>query len=353
MGTSTGTRTTATVNRTYAAVFIDFDSIYHYLRQSYGDIRDLSDYIFDMLRNLQRQLERRFAMQTTIVKAYGHFEPLSGNLQGALYRMGIDAHNVPGTEYDNAADIKLAIDVMETLYTHPEIETFVLMTGDRDFIPVIQHLKQRARSVMGVAFKGVFTADFLAYVGPQSYLDLASLLDPAMVHRLEEYARRYRDYDGGRRDYEEYRQPEAAPETNWEQRREYIEPAVPQPHGIGFSTNEPVTGENERICLEVLMKNYGHHPEVWISPFLRKLSDALPRLADFERKALLNTLEYQGAIRIEKRRGEPYDYSIIVINHEHPTVREISEALNEAGHQGGAEDDGYDVEEEEPSAIED
>ena len=48
-----------------------------------------------------------------------------------------------------------------------------------------------------------------------------------------------------------------------------------------------------------------------------------PRLADYERKALLNTLEYAGAIRIEKRRGEPYDYSIIIINHDHPSVHGV------------------------------
>jgi hypothetical protein len=84
-----------------------------------------------------------------------------------------------------------------------------------------------------------------------------------------------------------------------------------------------VEGENERTCLEVLLFNYGHHSEVWMSPFLRKLSDALPRLADFERKALLTTLESVGAIRIEKRRGEPYDYSIVIINYNHPTVREL------------------------------
>ncbi|MEP7219132.1 MAG: NYN domain-containing protein, partial [Bacteroidota bacterium] len=90
-----------------------------------------------------------------------------------------------------------------------------------------------------------------------------------------------------------------------------------------FNSLVPILGDTERLCLEVLLKNYGRHPEVWMSPFLRKLSDALPRLADFERKALLTTLEAAGAIRIEKRRGEPYDYSIILVNYNHPTIREL------------------------------
>jgi hypothetical protein len=89
-----------------------------------------------------------------------------------------------------------------------------------------------------------------------------------------------------------------------------------------FNPISPIVAEAEKISLDVLLKNYGRHPEIWMSPFLRKLSDALPRLADFERKALLTSLEAAGAIRIEKRRGEPYDYSIIIVNYNHPAVRE-------------------------------
>lgn len=49
----------------------------------------------------------------------------------------------------------------------------------------------------------------------------------------------------------------------------------------------------------------------------------LELVADYERKALLNDLEAAGAIRIEKRRGEPFDFSVIIMNYNHPGFREV------------------------------
>ncbi len=359
MATSTGTRTTAAQQRSFAAVFVDFENVHHYLRQSYGDLRDLNEYVYDMLRNLQRQLERRHALQCSIVRAYGDFDQVEGRPQAALYRMGIETQHAAGTEYRRSADVKMGVEIMETLFTHPEIDTYVVMTGDQDYLPVIQQLRKHGRTAMTVAFRGHVSPDLMAYIGQQNYFDPLSLLDPAMSRRLDEAVRHHRDYDSYQRreTYDDY-QPQESYDSNWEARREYVEPAAPAAPApqrpVGTPGMEPITGENERVCLEVLLRNYGHHPEVWISPFLRKLSDALPRLADFERKALLNSLEYAGAIRIEKRRGEPYDYSIIVINHDHPSVRELT-ARNEDEHADEYEDEeGYTaVEEEEQSVVED
>jgi hypothetical protein len=73
-----------------------------------------------------------------------------------------------------------------------------------------------------------------------------------------------------------------------------------------------------------MLENFGQYPEIFLSPFLRFLSDALSRLADFERKALLNDLDAVGAIRIEKRKGEPFDYSVLVVNYNHRAVRELN-----------------------------
>ncbi|MFC7668065.1 hypothetical protein ACFQT0_12220 [Hymenobacter humi] len=50
----------------------------------------------------------------------------------------------------------------------------------------------------------------------------------------------------------------------------------------------------------------------------------MPELPDYERRDLLNRLRDAGAIRIEKREGEPHPFSVIVVNYHHPNVQELT-----------------------------
>jgi uncharacterized LabA/DUF88 family protein len=325
----------------FAAVFIDFENIFYHLKGAYADLPDLNDYIFNILRNLRSRLEQEQGLRPIIIKAYADFERMKSTPQGSLYLMGIETHNVLGTDHKNSADMKLCIDAMEILYTRPEIETFIFLAGDRDYIPVIQHLKKQARSVRAVAFSGHMSGDLLMIVGAENVIDAMTLLEPAMIARLEEMAIRqrqieesYRERDR-QRQLDEIRAAESVPTPARDTMPGEGDPG-PEPLAVKFPGRKslpdepsfgpvaPITSEHEQICLEVLLGNYSHHHEIWVSPFLRKLSDALPALADFERKALVTMLESAGAIRIEKRRGEPYDYSILLINYNHPAVRRLN-----------------------------
>lgn len=343
--------------RGFAAVFIDFENIFYFLKAQYADVPDLNDYIFHILRSLKKHLETHFSLQSIIEKAYADFERIKSTPQGSLYLMGIETQNVMGTEHKNAADMKLCIDALEVLYTRPEIETFIFLAGDRDYIPVIQHLKKQGRAVLTVAFRGSISGDLLMNVGAENFIDAITLFDPDVLKRLEDASQRQRDYEAAEHEREEQRRKEAfereeqkrlptesdttrgkektvfrtdveiasqverSTNRNWQN---WIREVRQHPLKINFTPPMPITGVNERLCLDVLLKNYGRHSEVWMSPFLRKLTDAFPSLADFERKSLLSTLESSGAIHIEKRQGEPYDYTVIVINYNHPTVREMN-----------------------------
>jgi hypothetical protein len=53
------------------------------------------------------------------------------------------------------------------------------------------------------------------------------------------------------------------------------------------------------------------------------LADELSNIADWERKAIFGNLEYKGVLRMEKRSGIPYDYTVFVLNYNHQTVREM------------------------------
>ena len=53
----------------------------------------------------------------------------------------------------NAADIQMVVDALETAFTHPEIETFILATGDSDFSAVARKLRAYGKTVIGLGLR--------------------------------------------------------------------------------------------------------------------------------------------------------------------------------------------------------
>jgi hypothetical protein len=74
-----------------------------------------------------------------------------GRYQDTLERNGVDQLQIGrGPSRKNAADIRMAVDAMETLITHPAVGAFVLVTGDSDFSPLVSRLREFGKHVIGV-----------------------------------------------------------------------------------------------------------------------------------------------------------------------------------------------------------
>ena len=125
----------------YAAVFIDFENVYYFLKNHFADPPDLNDYVLELVRRLRDTLLER-GLDCLVINAYADFERLPSAPQGGLYLAGVLTRNVLGTDHKNAADMQLCIDALEVHYTRPEISTFVLVAGDRDYIPLLRHLRR-------------------------------------------------------------------------------------------------------------------------------------------------------------------------------------------------------------------
>jgi hypothetical protein len=78
-----------------------------------------------------------------------------------------------------------------------------------------------------------------------------------------------------------------------------------------------------RRTVEVTEEHFGQYEEVYLTPLLRKLSDVLGEQHD--PKSLVSELEAAGAVRLEKRDGYPYDYTVLILNQDHPDVQEIQD----------------------------
>lgn len=135
------------------AVFIDFENIYISVRNRY-DANPNFESIMDLCQRYGR---------VTIARAYADWYRYP-RVTNALYANAIEPMYVPTYHYDrdqgrtgraikNSVDMHLCIDMMKTLYAFDNIGTYVLITGDRDFIPLINAVRQLGKRtvVIGVA----------------------------------------------------------------------------------------------------------------------------------------------------------------------------------------------------------
>lgn len=346
----------------YAAVFIDFENVYYFLKNHYLDPQDPHDYALDLVRALRDALKREQGLDSLVLNAYADFDKIPTGPQGPLYLMGVSTRNVLGTDHKNAADMQLCIDALEVLYTRPAIGTFVLVAGDRDYIPVLQHLRRQARQVKVVGFRESISGDLLQMLGQEHFIDARELLPAERLQALEDHrTARLRQGEEIRRLRErgmvgvqsaaarqaaqdaaglagdapaEGAESTASPTTvvprpSAPARPSMLEQLLQEPPAT-FAPIRRITRSDERRCLEFLleqMQRFGSQqatPEIWASPFLRRLTDVLPELPDWERRQLLSHLRDAGAVRLEKREGEPHPFSVILVNYQHPDVRELN-----------------------------
>ena len=124
------------------AVFIDFENIALGLRDGAS---------FDVHRILDRLLERG----KVIVKvAYADWNRFRGYTQD-LHENGIALIEIPrrATTGKNSADIRLVVDAMDLCWNKEHIDTFVIVSGDSDFSPLVSKLKENGRHVIGLGMK--------------------------------------------------------------------------------------------------------------------------------------------------------------------------------------------------------
>jgi len=333
--TPSGTERTVQRRRGRAALIIDADALALQLVDESSDRTAVGQMLLTVVRNLRHQLERRYGLQTTLALALADYDDLPAALQRELALAGVEPHFTPRTGRRPATDIQLCIDAVDTLYTHPEIDTFVLAPGERDILPLIHYLQRYGTKVLIAAVRGSISGEMLRAVGPRGVIDMLRPLENAGPRRDERTGAPRYSFDDGQEDGDddEGRSGDSQGRSLFDDdddgqgalgRRERSEEVGADEEPTEFADPQPIDGDDETTALRVILRTYGHHREVWISPYLRKLSDALPHLVDTERKALISTLEEKGALVVARRRGEPFDYSVIILNHEHPGVRAIA-----------------------------
>ena len=131
------------VERTLA-VFIDFENI------ALG-FKGKKDKRFDIQKVLERLVEKG---KLIVKKAYADWDGYS-DYKRALHEAAIELIDIPkrSASGKNSADIRLVVDSIDLCYSKEHIDTFVIVSGDSDFSPLVSKLKENGKRVIGLGMK--------------------------------------------------------------------------------------------------------------------------------------------------------------------------------------------------------
>jgi uncharacterized protein (TIGR00288 family) len=126
------------------AVFCDFENI------ALG-VREARYAQFDM----EKVLERLLAKGSIVVKkAYCDWERYK-EFKSAMHAASFEMIEIPHVRQSgkNSADIRMVVDALDLCYTKAHVDTFVIVSGDSDFSPLVSKLRENAKTVIGVGVK--------------------------------------------------------------------------------------------------------------------------------------------------------------------------------------------------------
>jgi len=133
------------------ALFCDFENI------ALG-VRDSNYAQFDISKVLERLLLKG---NIVVKKAYCDWDRYKG-FKEAMHEASFELIEIPHIRQSgkNSADIRMVVDALDLCYTKAHVDTFVVISGDSDFSPLVSKLRENNKVVIGVGVKNS-TSDLL------------------------------------------------------------------------------------------------------------------------------------------------------------------------------------------------
>ncbi|MBI4195335.1 MAG: NYN domain-containing protein [Betaproteobacteria bacterium] len=126
------------------ALFCDFENV------ALG-VRDAKYAKFDVKRVLERLLLKG---NIVVKKAYCDWERYK-EFKAAMHEAAFELIEIPHVRMSgkNSADIRMVVDALDLCYTKSHVDTFVIISGDSDFSPLVSKLRENDKTVIGVGVK--------------------------------------------------------------------------------------------------------------------------------------------------------------------------------------------------------
>ena len=156
------------------AVFLDLENI------ALG-ARDAKYPSFDIEKVLERLLLKGHIV---VKKAYCDFDRYKDFKRG-LHEAAFELIEIPHVRQSgkNSADIRMVVDALDLCYTKGHVDTFVILSGDSDFSPLVSKLRENAKTVIGVGVKNSTSDLFINNCDEFIYYDDLVRREPSKSRR--------------------------------------------------------------------------------------------------------------------------------------------------------------------------
>src|SRR5512140_1387735 len=161
---------------TNMAVFCDFENV------ALG-VRDAKYSKF----NIGHVLERLLLKGSIVVKkAYCDWERYK-EFKSVMHEAAFELIEIPHVRQSgkNSADIRMLVDALDLCYTKLHVDTFVIISGDSDFSPLVSKLRENAKTVIGIGVKNSTSDLLIANCDEFIYYDDLVREDEAKKHRVK------------------------------------------------------------------------------------------------------------------------------------------------------------------------
>jgi hypothetical protein len=128
-------------------------------------------------------------------RAYGDWRQ-RGNMTRSLAAAGFELQSTVrlGSNSKNLADMQMVVDAMGTLVDGQNLGTYVLITGDRDFAPLVQALRRRGKQVIGAGVKHTTSQHLVELCDGFIYYDnIAAEANQQLDHQISDLIQRALD----------------------------------------------------------------------------------------------------------------------------------------------------------------
>ncbi len=276
-----------------AVLLIDYTNVFGVISERIDN--DQPDaVVLDLVASLKRHVSEHLNLKPVRTLAFANLPP--GNMRGhratgAWLAQGIEPHFCYARSRDEAAAIELAMEAMTLSRELGPSTAFVILSGNQWFTPLVQRLLRGGHFTLLSTLESPSEPDDLPSDCQDVYLNAEFLLGGP-----------------GRK----------------------LDLAPPAEEEDGPQSQRPtetiaITDAAVLKTLGIIESYFGQYEEIYLTPLLRKLSEIIDDPNE-EPKVLINDLEQAGAVWLEKRRGFPHNYTVLLMNLEHPDVAEIKES---------------------------
>src|SRR5580765_6121994 len=144
------------------AVFLDLENLAR-------GAHDAQFPAFDIRKVIERLLLKGHIV---VKKAYCDFDRYKTFKRG-LHQAAFELIEIPHVRQSgkNSADIRMVVDALDLCYTKGHVDTFVIISGDSDFSPLVSKLRENAKTVIGVGVKNSTSDLFVSNCDEFIYYD--------------------------------------------------------------------------------------------------------------------------------------------------------------------------------------